>query len=107
MSESSNKNEEVTPQVDFEQITSLVSSEFQVQVALTEHGIPTYYLVQPQETKQAFLRVLKNLEPMGLIALLRREAGRVVLRVVSKPPVKPSNVLINWVLFSLPLRPPL
>jgi membrane-associated protease RseP (regulator of RpoE activity) len=86
-------------QVDFDQITKLVSSEFQVKEALMEHGVPTFHLAQPQETKQAFLRVLKNLEPMGLIALLRREAGRVVLRIVPKPPVKPSNVLINWVLF--------
>lgn len=30
---------------------------------------------------------------------MRREEGQVVLRIVSKPPVKRSNVLINWGLF--------
>ena len=85
-------------QADFEQITKLVSSEFQVQEALIEHNIPTYYLMQPQETKQAFLRLLKNLESMNLLALLRRVDGKVVLRVVPNPRAKPSNILINWIL---------
>jgi Zn-dependent protease len=85
-------------QVDFDQITKLVSSEFQVKEALMETGVPTFYLAQPQQTKQAFLRVLKNLEPINLIALLRREGGKIVLRIVQKPPVKPSNILINWAL---------
>lgn len=85
--------------VSFEQVTGVVTSEFRVQESLLDNGIPTYYLVQPQETKQAFLRVLKKLQPMNLIALLRRIDGRVVLRVVSRPTVKPSNILINWALF--------
>lgn len=100
MSEPSNGAAENTlTQIDFDQITKLVSSEFQVKEALVEHGVPTFYLAEPQETKQAFLRVLKNLGPMNLIALLRREAGRAVLRIVPKPTVTPSNVLINWALF--------
>jgi len=86
-------------QADFERITTIVAGVFQVEESLLEHGIPTYYLKQPQETKQAFLRLLKNLESMRLIAFLRRTGGRVVLRVVSKPVVKPSNLLINWGLF--------
>lgn len=36
---------------------------------------------------------------MNLIALLRRTGERIVLRVVLKPTVKPSNILINWALF--------
>ena len=83
-------------QVGFEQITSVVSSEFKVQEALMENGAPTYYLFQPQETKQAFLNLLEKLEPLNLIALLRRTGGRVVLKVGVRPSVKPSNTLINW-----------
>jgi len=83
----------------FEQISSVVLSEFRVQESLLDNGVPTYLLAQPQETKQAFLRLLPRLKQMNLIALLRRIDGKLVLRVVSKPPVKPSNVLINWVLF--------
>lgn len=85
-------------QADFEQTTRIVSSQFQTDDAFLEHGIPTYYLKQPQETKEAFLKVLKGLEPMKLIPILRKEESRIVLRVISKPPVKPSNTLINWIL---------
>ncbi len=85
-------------QADFEKITQLVASEFQIQEALLEHGIPTYYLTWPQETKQAFLKLLKNLEGMELIAFLRKVDGRIVLKVVPKPPVKPSNPRTNWIM---------
>jgi len=87
------------PQPDFERLTSIVSEEFQVEEALVEHEIPTYYLKQPQETKQPFLRVLKNLQAMNLIALLRRKDERIVLKIIPKPPVKPSNIMVNWILF--------
>ena len=86
-------------QSDFERITQTVTAEFQVEEALMELGVPTYYLRQPQETKQAFLRLLRNLETMNLVALLRRTGGRMVLKVVPKPRVKPSKTRINWILF--------
>ena len=86
-------------QSDFERITQIVSTEFQLEESLLEHGIPTYYLKQPQQTKQQFLRLLKNLETINMIAFLRKMDRRVVLRVVPKPQVKPSNLLLNLVLF--------
>jgi membrane-associated protease RseP (regulator of RpoE activity) len=86
-------------QADFEKITALVATEFQLDESLIEHNIPTYYLRQPQETKKAFLKLLKSLESMNLIAILRRIDGKIVLKVISKPPVKPSNVMTNWLLF--------
>jgi len=49
-------------QGDFEKITQVVTQEFQVEEALLLQSVPTYYLKQPQETKQPFLRLLKNLE---------------------------------------------
>ncbi len=85
-------------QADFEKTTQLVASEFQIQEALMEHGIPTYYLTWPQETKQAFLRLLKNLEEMELIAFLRKVDGRIVLKVAPRPPLKPSNPRTNWIM---------
>jgi len=84
---------------DFDRITSLVSTEFQVEEALVESNIPTFYLKHQQETKQSFLRLLANLEPMNLMAFLRKRDGRIVLKVLTKPSVKPSNILVNWVLF--------
>jgi len=86
-------------QEDFERITTLVSTEFQVEEALLEHNIPTYYLKQPQETKHAFLRLLRNLETMNFIAILRRRDGRIVLKIIPKPTIKRSNILVNWLLF--------
>ena len=85
-------------QADFEQVTRIVSAQFQIVDSFLEHGIPTYYLKQPQETKEAFLKTLKGLEPMKLIPILRREGDKIVLRVAPNPPVKPSNTLINWAL---------
>jgi membrane-associated protease RseP (regulator of RpoE activity) len=85
-------------QNDFEKVSQMVAAEFQVENALVELNIPTFYLKQPEETKQAFLRLLSKLEPMNLIAFLRRIDGKMVLKVVPKPPVKKSNVLVNWVL---------
>ena len=86
-------------QIDFEKITRLVTAEFQIEESLIYQGTPTYYLVWPQETKQAFLRLLKNLEEVGLIAFLRKIDGRIVLTVKSKPPVRPSNPRTNLILF--------
>jgi membrane-associated protease RseP (regulator of RpoE activity) len=100
MSEGSNEAAQAPflQQSDFERITQIVNAEFQVEEALMELGVPTYYLKQPQETKEAFLRLLKNLETMNLIAILRRRGRRIVLKVVPKPQVKPSNTRINWIL---------
>jgi Zn-dependent protease len=86
-------------QNDFERISQLVASEFQVEEALLDQGTPTFYLKWPQETKQAFLRLLGKLDEMKLIAFLRKVNGRVVLRIAVKPAVKPSNPLIYWAFF--------
>jgi membrane-associated protease RseP (regulator of RpoE activity) len=86
-------------QTEFERITTLVSAEFQIEEALIENNIPTFYLKQPQETKHAFLKLLKNLETTNLIATLRKHERRIVLKIIPKPAVKPSNILINWILF--------
>jgi Zn-dependent protease len=87
-------------QTDFERITQIVAAEFQVDEALMENGLPTYYLKWPQETKQAFLRLLKKLDEMTLIAFLRKATdGRVVLKITVKPPVKPSSQKIYWAFF--------
>jgi membrane-associated protease RseP (regulator of RpoE activity) len=89
---------EAFQRADFEKITQLVAAEFKIEESLLEQGTPTYYFLWPQETKQQFLRLLKNLEPMNLIAFLRKIDGRIVLRVVPKPPVKPSNPKKNLIL---------
>lgn len=99
MNETADESTQHTPQADFEKLTTLVSAEFEIEEALMEHDVPTYYLKQQQETKQPFLRLLKNLEAINLIALLRRKNERIFLKIVPKPPVKSSSILINWILF--------
>lgn len=86
-------------QADFERITQIVTTEFQVEEALLDRGTPTYYLIWPQETKQTFLRLLKKLGETELVAFLKRQNNRVVLTVTVKPPVKPSSVRIYWGFF--------
>jgi membrane-associated protease RseP (regulator of RpoE activity) len=86
-------------QADFEKIGQTVASHFQTEESLLEHGIPTYYLKQPQETKHNFVKLLKDLETMNLIAFLRKADDRIVLRIIPKPRTKPSNILVNWALF--------
>ncbi|HXX87186.1 MAG TPA: site-2 protease family protein [Candidatus Acidoferrum sp.] len=85
-------------QGDFVRITNMVNQEFLIEESLVLQNVPTYYLKQMQETKQPFLRLLKNLETINMIAFLRKTDGRLVLRVVPKPQVKPSDVRINWLL---------
>lgn len=99
MNEKTNVQHIQTSQTEFEKLKETVSQHFQIEEALIEHEVPTFYLTQPQETKQAFLKLLKNLEPIGLIAFLRRSEGKLVLKIFQKPPAKPSNILINWILF--------
>jgi len=91
--------ETIQSQLDFEKITAIVMSEFQVEESMLEHDVPTYYLKQPQETKQPFLNLLKKLEGINFIAVLRKVDGRLVLKAFPKPTTKKSNTLINLLLF--------
>lgn len=86
-------------QAEFEKITQVVATEFQAEEAYLDHGVPTYYLKMPQETKQAFLRLLSKLGDMKLIAFLRKKDQRIILQVFTKPPIKPSNPATYWILF--------
>jgi len=93
------ENSHVGRQIEFETLASKVSTEFQIEEALVEHGVPTFYLQKSQETKEPFLRLLKKLDAEGLVAFLRKDEDRIALRIVPKPEVKPSNILVNWILF--------
>ena len=88
-----------TIQAAFEKLKTIVSVHFQVEDALIDRGVPTFYLKQPQETKEPFLRLLRDLDSMGLTAFLRKTEGRLVLKIFQKSPVKPSNTLVNWIMF--------
>ncbi|MDG6222142.1 MAG: site-2 protease family protein [Candidatus Bathyarchaeota archaeon] len=83
----------------FEEIQNIVIPEFDIEDSYVEHGIPTFYIKYNQETKRAFLRLVNRLDSLKLIPILRKNNGRVILRVVAKPHVNPSRNIINVGLF--------
>ncbi|MEM1767240.1 MAG: hypothetical protein QXD86_04780, partial [Candidatus Bathyarchaeia archaeon] len=70
--------------LDFESIKAIILEHFQVEDALMEFNVPTFYLKQNQETKEPFLKVLKKLDEMNLIAFMRKSDGRVFIKVLPK-----------------------
>ena len=83
----------------FEQVQLMVNSEFDVKESLVDHDIPTFFIRYNENSKEAFLRLVQKLDPLNLIPLLRKNDETVVLRVMTKPPVKPSRNIINVILF--------
>ncbi|MFA5364342.1 MAG: site-2 protease family protein [Candidatus Bathyarchaeia archaeon] len=83
----------VTPR--FDEIQTMVTTEFEVTESFLYHGTPTFYINYKPESKQAFLRLLSQLDKQDLVATLKHEDTKVVLQILAKPPVKPSNKMIN------------
>jgi len=83
----------------FDQLRDTVESEFEVETGLMEYGIPTFYVRLRQDSKQAFLRLVKRLDASDFVPILRKREEKVVLQVVRKPPVRPSRRIVNLALF--------
>ena len=83
----------------FEQVQVMVEAEFDVEEGFVDHDIPTFHVKYLEDSKEAFLRLIQHLEPLDLIPLLRQKEGKVVLRVLPKPPTKPNRNIINIALF--------
>jgi Zn-dependent protease len=92
-------NKQTPIQIDLDKINTLVYKEFEVEEFVLKFGSPTYYLKKSQETKNSFLRLIKNLKEINLIALLREENERLLLKIFQTPMFKKSNNLVNWLLF--------
>jgi len=84
--------------VPFEQLRSMVESEFQVEDGFVEYGVPTFYIRAQEDSKRAFLRLVDRLDPLGFVPVLRREEEKIVLKAMRKPATKPSRKTINMVL---------
>ena len=101
MSESSIPREGSTDTNDallLDQIQSKVVAEFDVEEAMIEHGVPTFFVRLRPNSKQGFTRLVSDLAPMNISPLLRKRKGRNVLKVVPKPKTKPSRPIINVIL---------
>jgi membrane-associated protease RseP (regulator of RpoE activity) len=83
----------------FERVQVMVETEFDVKEGFVDHDVPTFYVRYREDSKEAFLRLMQHLEPLDLIPVLRQQEGKVVLRVLPKPPIKPNRNIINLVLF--------
>lgn len=85
------------PRLD--EIYSLVSAEFQILDYYMENGILTFHVQTDKNSKEAFLRLYRNLKPMRLLPILRREGEKIILKIVGEPPAKKSNLAVNLLLF--------
>ena len=83
----------------FHQLRSIVEQEFQVEDGFMEFGIPTFFVKLRADSKTGFLSLLKRLDPLDFIALLRRREDKPVLQVIPKPPIRQSRTIINIILF--------
>ena len=83
----------------FEEIQVMVNSQFNVEEGFVYHGAPTFYVNLQADSKQAFLRLMKLLEPLELIPTMQQSEQKVVLQILPKPRTKPSNKLVNVALF--------
>ena len=83
----------------FEKIQTMIESEFDVEESFVEHGVPTFYVIYQENSKEAFLRLMKRLDTMELLPHLRQKDEKVVLKIVSKPPTKPNRNIVNIALF--------
>ena len=93
------KTEEFLDENLINTLQQVVSSEFPVQDQFIERGVLSFQIEKIPNFKQAFLRLLEKLKPLGFSPFLRESNGRIILRVLKNPERKPSNILINLVLF--------
>lgn len=85
-------------------LTALVSEEFQVEASFLFYSVPTFYLKQPQETKQPFCRLLAKLKKTQYLPTLRKKDQKLILSLIKKKEEKRKNrSWINWILFVITL----
>ncbi|UCH32017.1 MAG: site-2 protease family protein [Candidatus Bathyarchaeota archaeon] len=105
MTESSipHSKQPVDPKISsqFDHIHSLVAAEFDIEEALIEHGIPTFFVSLKANSKQAFRRLVESLAAIEFTPVLREKDKRTVLKVAPKLKTKPSRPLINIILLLL------
>jgi len=69
----------------FEEVQGMVESEFDVEEGFVDHNVPTFYVRYQEDSKEAFLRLMKRLDSLELLPLLRPKDEKVVLRILPKP----------------------
>jgi Zn-dependent protease len=80
-----------------DEIKGYVEREFRIEQMYIEFGIPTCIIAEA-ETKEPFSRLATSMKARGLTPVLRRDSGRLVIKVFPRLPSRPSKVTINLVL---------
>ncbi|MFQ6074955.1 MAG: site-2 protease family protein [Candidatus Bathyarchaeia archaeon] len=82
----------------YDELQSLVESEFNVLDFYIELGVPTF-VIAPGPTKEPFKSLATKLKDLGYLPFLRRDGERLLIRVSSKPTSGPGRPWLNVVLF--------
>ena len=83
----------------FEEVQVIAESEFDVTESYVEHGIPTFHVNYREDSKDGFLKLMKRLDALELLPILRQKDEKVVLRIMTKPSTKPNRNIVNIALF--------
>lgn len=86
------------PPEAFLEIKSIVASEFTIVDSYLEFGVPTF-VIAPGSTKEPFKKLALKMKQRGYYPMLRKEAERLVIKIMSKPFLKPPRLWINLILF--------
>ena len=96
-------SDEMLPEADvlpsFEEIQTTVTAYFDVTEGYLQHGVPTFHVNYKDNSKEAFLKLMKRLESMKLLPVLRENNKVYVLQILAKPPTQPNRNTINIALF--------
>lgn len=82
----------------YDRLRSLIESEFDVLDSYIELGVPTF-AIAPGPTKEPFKRLATQLKDLGYLPFLRRDEGRLLIRVSLKPVSGPERTWVNLALF--------
>jgi hypothetical protein len=99
ISSNDSSTESLNKVTQFEQLHTTVEQEFEIEDSFVEYNIPTFYVKLRQDSKTAFLKLIKHLDPLGFIPVLRKRNGKTVLQIMEKPATKPSRPIKNIALF--------
>jgi len=85
------------PSMSFYELERIVASEFGIRESYLYLGIPVFILEEDQDFEDGIRRIRDRLEMENLYPFLRREQGRIVLRIHSRRPRAEPSPSWKWV----------
>jgi len=85
--------------LSFNEIRSLVESEFIIEETRMEFGVITFFVRFTDTPKKSFENLVKKMKPYNLTPMLReRDKDKIALYVVPKPKIKVGRIRTNLIL---------